>query len=707
MENFQKNELLTKTSSDIETLRRVPLDYQVLLRDFQDVHFKKCLETKPEQVFSCMGLAISQLISEATDTEIPHKIHARLYNYEPITPISHLKSAFVGKLVCIRGTVVRVGSIKPIVTAMDFSCSRCSAQFHEYFVDGKFHYPERCKTAGCNSKIFDPLQSTAKTEDWQKIKVQEVMTGSDPGRVPRTVEVELTEDQVDSCVPGDVVTICGQVKLSGTQVSRGRVKGGQSIYVSYIDANCVGNIKQGDTGKLDLLQFSLKEINGIQKIVMAKNIFGLIVKSICPSIYGNQLVKAGLVLAMFSGAQKKASANSSLGIRGDIHVLLVGDPGLGKSQLLQAVCEIAPRGVYVCGSYSSTSGLTVTLLRDQSTGDYALEAGALVLGDQGICCIDEFDKMRHEHQALLEAMEQQSVSIAKAGIVCNLPARTAVIAAANPCGGHYNKAKTVAENLKISAPLLSRFDLVFILLDKPDEHRDLLLSEHVMSLHTTGGDRPSQRPSQRPTVAQAATQTTDTDDTSDLLARLMSTAAKPSPIHPQLLRKYIGYAKKYCPSPVLSDEAADVLQDFYISLREHQSSTDYTPITTRQIESMIRLAEARARLELRDLVTKQDAQDVVQIMRQSLKEAFEDDFECFDFRKTSAMSSAKQQKTFISILNQKSKKTMNCIFAFAELKTIAMEAHLNVPNLEDFIETLNFHGYLLKQGNGHYKLATT
>lgn len=176
--------------------------------------------------------------------------------------------------------------------------------------------------------------------------------------------------------------------------------------------------------------------------------------------------------------------------------------------------------------------------------------------------------------------------------------------------------------------------------------------------------------------------------------------------HFRLLRKYIGYAKKYCPSPVVTPEACDVLQEFYLSLRENQSTSDYTPITTRQIESMIRLAEARARLELREQVTKADAEDVVQIIRQSLKEAFEDDFECFDFRKTSGMSSRKQQTAFVSLLNQRSKQTYNTVFTMSELFNIAREAHLNVPSFDDFIETLNFQGYLLKQGGNTYKLQT-
>eukprot|EP00057_Strongylocentrotus_purpuratus_P007225 XP_011661699.1 PREDICTED: DNA helicase MCM8 [Strongylocentrotus purpuratus] len=263
------------------------------------------------------------------------------------------------------------------------------------------------------------------------------------------------------------------------------------MFLLYIHANSLSNLKKskkgsdvsGGIGAGAAVDFSIKELYAIQEIQSQENLFKLIIGSLCPTIYGHELVKAGLILGLLEGTHKYTNDKNRIPVRGDPHILVVGDPGLGKSQMLQAASNVAPRGVYVCGNTTTTSGLTVTLTKDGSSGDYSLEAGALVLGDQGCCCIDEFDKMGSQHQALLEAMEQQSISIAKAGVVCSLPARTSILAAANPVGGHYNKAKTVSENLKMSGPLLSRFDLVFILLDKPDEEMDSLLSEHVMALH--------------------------------------------------------------------------------------------------------------------------------------------------------------------------------------------------------------------------------
>jgi DNA helicase MCM8 len=284
--------------------------------------------------------------------------------------------------------------------------------------------------------------------------------------------------------------------------------------------------------------------------------------------------------------------------------------------MLSAAVKIAPRGVYVCGSSGiSTSGLTVTLVRG-SGSDFALEAGALVLGDQGCCCIDEFDKMTTDHNALLEAMEQQSISIAKAGIICTLPARTSVIAAANPVGGHYNMSKTVAENLKMNTALLSRFDLIFILMDKPDGEMDQYLSKHVMALHS---GNTTAAPTFRGTLSQDGDPSqpgrgVKPEMDRPLSERLRMTAEDNMELIPQsLLRKYIAYARQYV-HPRLSNEAAKVLQDFYLMLRAKHRSPDGTPVTTRQLESLIRMAEAKARMELREVVTLRDAMDVVEIM---------------------------------------------------------------------------------------------
>jgi DNA replicative helicase MCM subunit Mcm2 (Cdc46/Mcm family) len=634
------------------------------------------------------------------------------------------------------------------------------------------------------------------------------------------------------------------------------------------------------------------------------------VASLCPTIFGNETVKAALVLGLFGGthmpsaaammdggAAAAASANAAassdpgaaaggggggggaaslekfkLSVRADPHVLIVGDPGLGKSQMLRAAAGVSPRGVYVSGNTASGSGLTVTMVRDPDSGDFGLEAGALVLSDQGICCIDEFDKMSKEHNALLEAMEQQRISIAKAGIVASLSARTSVLAAANPVGGHYDRSKTVVENLRMSGPLLSRFDLVFIILDKPDEERDRQLSAHVMSLHhraatagaasaaaalpaadrsTVGGRLPAgsqtgtrhvgasagsgsvdssmmraldpanvshtsamggdnldalfasvegaeagqpglassqasaSRGERNAAVARAiAKRIADADErratqeavqverglaasqarrggaspsqagglaqqqnldamlvggatdamggglfggasasaaassagmslvleTEDIERRLRrGVQAIPDPMPPVCLRKYVAYARRYC-HPVLSPAAAAVLQDFYLDLRQKHGDDDTTPITTRQLESMVRLAQARAKIDLREIVTRSDAVDVIQLMRRSLLDVAMDGMGAIDFSRSvgaGGMSMQRQVKTVIGALNKLARQRGSNRFTRDEIEKVVTELRLQVGSLTDLIETMNQQSYILKKGHRVYQLLTS
>ncbi|ERE71816.1 DNA replication licensing factor MCM8 [Cricetulus griseus] len=632
---------------EIERKGSILVDFKELTKDDEITNLipdiENTLRDTPEKTLACMGLAIHQVLTKdleqhaaelqaqeglssdgETMVNVPH-IFARVYNYEPLTHLKNVRANCYGKYISIRGTVVRVGNIKPLCTKMAFRCAACGEIQSFPLPDGKYNLPTKCPVPACRGKSFTPLRSSplTVTVDWQLIKIQELMSDAqrEAGRIPRTIECELVHDLVDSCVPGDTVTITGIVKVSNTEEGS-RNKNDKCMFLLYIEANSVSNSKGQKAQTAEdgcqhgtLMEFSLKDLYAIQEIQAEENLLKLIVNSLCPVIFGHELVKAGLVLALFGGSQKYADDKNRIPIRGDPHILIVGDPGLGKSQMLQAACNVAPRGVYVCGNTTTSSGLTVTLSKDSSSGDFALEAGALVLGDQGICGIDEFDKMGNQHQALLEAMEQQSISLAKAGVVCSLPARTSIIAAANPVGGHYNKAKTVSENLKMGSALLSRFDLVFILLDTPNEQHDHLLSEHVIAIRAG-----KQRAVSSATVARALSQDSNTSVLEVVSEKPLSERLKVAPgettdpIPHQLLRKYVGYARQYV-HPKLSTEAAQALQDFYLELRKQSQRMSSSPITTRQLESLIRLTEARARLELREEATKEDAEDIIEIMK--------------------------------------------------------------------------------------------
>ncbi|PKU73219.1 DNA replication licensing factor MCM3 like 1 [Dendrobium catenatum] len=557
---------------------------------------------------------------------------------------------------------------------MDFTCAKCGTTITRAFPDGKFSPPIGCTIHGCRSRTFSPVRSTAKAIDFQKVRIQEILKSGiyEEGRVPRTVECELTEDLVDFCIPGDVVTVTGIIKVINNymDIGGGKFKAkNQGLYYLYLEAVSVRNSKSHAVSEelSDLHTFSPRDLEFIVKFLdeNGPDTFRQIVQSFCPSIYGHEFVKAGITLALFGGVQKYSMDENKVPVRGDIHVIVVGDPGLGKSQLLQAAAAVSPRGIYVCGNATTNAGLTVAVVKDHMTSDYAFEAGAMVLADSGSCCIDEFDKMSAEHQALLEAMEQQCVSVAKAGLVASLSARTSVLAAANPVGGHYNRAKTVNENLKMSAALLSRFDLVFILLDKPDEVLDKRVSDHIMALHAGNGEHLF--PAKKQSRVLGSCGDIAFGATGSLISRLRLDHKKDKdfvPLPGPLLRKYIAYARTYI-FPRMSRPAADILQKFYLRLRDHNTSADGTPITARQLESLVRLAEARARLDLREEITAKDAMDVVEIMKESLYDKLLDEHGFVDFTRNGGMSRQKEAKRFLSALHKESELKQDECFSIS------------------------------------------
>ena len=688
-----------------------------------------CLRDRPERVLAHLGLALVGC-REALLPPLPpreHSITVRFTGMQPHLPLSNLKSNIVGKLISFTGYVVRVSSIQPMVTRCSFECPKCGAQPEVWFEDGKYAPPERCSNSQCRGRIFELRRETAVTLDHQRCKVQESDNSlADAGRVPRTVEVELTEGLVDAVIPGDLVTVMGIVKSVNADHAAGKAgkrAASSSLFLLYVVANSVTNNRGSSSHTTEAVpgagqpavasegqeacHFSAEELREIRAIAMEPDPFAWVVGSICPSIFGHDHVKAGLALGLFGGSKPKDHSRERLAVRSDPHVLVVGDPGLGKSQMLRAAAAIAPRSVYISANTTTAAGLTVTVSKESGGGgDVVLEAGALVLSDQGVCCVDEFDKIGVDSHCLLEAMEQQQVSVAKSGIVASLSARCSVLAAANPVGGHYDSGKTINENLKMSAALLSRFDLVFILLDKPEESHDRQLSEYIMQAHRIGREAP------QPGFGVSTSFTGALDNPGfqspgvgeNRIVEQLRLAGRRAPIHPDILRKYVMYARAFV-NPRLTGEAATVLQGMYLKIRDNSRDGNSLPITTRQLESLVRLSQARAKIELRDTVTEADALDVVSLLEKSLMETFRTDSGSYDFGRR-GMSLSKQVKAFVAELNQVAGRKGSALFQTQDLLEIATRMNLGVADFHGFLDILNEQTYLLKKGGRLWQLQT-
>ena len=556
--------------------KSVVVDFDDLLS--YDQEFARMLVERPDEYLNHANRAVLEQLryEDPFYADEVKTVYARFKGLPQRVSIRDISSRHIRKLVMFDGIVVRATPIKPLLTRAVYVCKDCGA-IYEKTPSGRFGVtptpPLVCRSCGKRGRLeFD--EESSSFIDFQEIRVQERPEDLPPGQLPRSIDVLLFEDLVDSARPGDRVSITGVVRvLEESGVRRGRPKGFELL----IEANYVDVAGR----EADVVTISPEEEQQILELAKQSDIHKKIIASIAPSIYGHEVIKEAVMYLLFGGVPKNLP--DGVTIRGDINVLLVGDPGTAKSQLLQYVARIAPRGLYTSGRGTTAAGLTAAVVRDRM-GGMALEAGALVLADKGICAIDEFDKMRPEDRvAIHEAMEQQTVSVAKGGIVATLNARAAILAAANPALGRYDAHRTISENINLPSTILSRFDLIFIMRDEPEREEDKRMTRHILSLHR--GEEGLPEP----------------------------------PIPPELLRKYISYAKQI--NPKLTKEAMEKLESFYLEMRRASEHADSPiAITPRQLESLVRLAEARARAALRDVVLAEDAEAAIEIMKESLRQ---------------------------------------------------------------------------------------
>lgn len=654
------------------------------------------LTNRPNYTLNCLGIAIYQYALEELNKNVLDdctlfknlpKIHPRIINFGPLFYLKCLKAEIDGKLILIHGTVIKASSLKFQCLWLAFSCNTCESIQNVKQSDGIFCKPKQCDNIACRSHSFSINRNSPLTQtiNCQTIRIQELQSDDqrESGRVPRTVECELTNDLVYTCTPGDIVIVTGIVKKKLYNSKKQSTQGKESnIFTQYIEVVSIQNNKNQAKATSSEFQFTMRDYYYIQKLHSKPYLFEVMVNSICPGIHGHEMVKAGMLLSLFGG-----SNNSLNQTRGDIHVLVIGDPGLGKSQILQSVCNLSPRGVFVCGSTCSSAGLTVTLTREKGI-DFSLEAGAVVLADQGVCCIDEFDKMTQDHNALLEAMEQQTISIAKGGVICSLPCRTTIMAAANPIGGHYSQNKSVLDNLKMSQAMLSRFDLIFLLIDTPNELTDKMLTEHVLNIRSN----------------KMTTQNikNSCELNTCIKERLSQFSKSDNYISQTELRKYIAYARKYVSSQTLSNEAKEILQQFFIDLRSKNSSYGI-PVTIRQLESCIRLAQARAKIELREEVTAKDAYEVIELLNFSLVKTQYDEFSGFGFKKSIKKTGIRAQSRMLLVELQKYGKTERLINV-DQMKLFARQLNIVTLDFYKIVDLLNNEALIIKKGNNMYEL---
>jgi DNA helicase MCM8 len=638
-----------------------------------------------------------------------------------------------------QGHVVKARAKQLRIATADFECAKCGGVVTHKFDAGQFSSPTKCVHADkCRSRTFSLVRPTVRYINVQQLRLQEAQeeNTTHAGRTPRQMQVELTHDLVDICRPGDVVMVVATVAAINTAVAAGKTgkrATESSTYNLYLLGHSILTMSETNqrarssttsTSQHQQVIYTPQQMQNITQLCHADHRyfglsermafpFDLLVRSLCPSIIGHNAVKAGLLLCLLGGTPPLAQTTTlEHSIRHNSHILIVGDPGMGKSQMLLAASHLAARSVFVGGNTSSTTGLTVSLTKEQG-GEQGIEAGALVLADHGVCCIDEFDKMAKSHQdGLLEAMEQQQVSIAKAGIVACLPARCSIIAAANPKQGNYNMSRSVSENLNMAKPVLSRFDFVFILRDRADKAQDQLVSSNIMNLYR--GAKLDSAPVRSDTLdqlpASASPATSHGSENrmplSDRLAWVSDFQKKPLPA--DLVRDYIAYAREYC-KPKLTQEASLVLQQYFMELRYPETGVrknDTVPITTRQLEALIRLCQARAKASLRDFVLKEDALDVIELMSLSVEQVHSDEHGAVDRSRGGAggTSNRKMKKAFITKLQQIIGVGAEC--SLDDLRRVAEQVNCGLNEFYDVVESFRMDGLLMKQSNGRYKVMS-
>ena len=536
-----------------------------------DMELSKALLEGPNDFLEASDAVLTEI------TKLPG-MRLRVKGLDKSTVIRDIRAAQVGKFIQVEGILTRSSEVKPEVKEAVFKCLRCGELNHVMQIDEVFREPLICENPNCSMRGPFKLEvENSEFRDWQSVRIQERPESLRGGRMPRQLDCIIKDDFVDKAVPGNHMVASGILRVFQEGMFRQRKTTFRKIlFINHIE------VMQKGVEETELSPEDEARIKEMGKDPWLRN---LVIQSISPSIYGYEPVKEGIALQLFGCSPVELPDGAR--IRGDTHILLTGDPGTAKSEMLKWVSQVAPRVLFTSGKKATGAGLTAAAVRDEIGGGWTLEAGALVITDGGLCCIDEFDKMSDEDRsAILESLEQQTISVAKAGIIATLNTRTSVLSAANPKGGRFDRQRLISEQIDLPPVILSRFDLIFVMRDEPSAERDRTIAHHMLELH-----------------------------------REPNRVVKP-PLDVDTLRKLIIYARKSVDPKFEEEEVLKTIENFYVKWRSvAESGESPLPITPRQLEALIRLAKANARMRLSDHVTVEDANRAIKIVSFYLREA--------------------------------------------------------------------------------------
>jgi len=549
-----------------------------------DEDLSNLVKMSPEDTIYNARCALSDMLN----LDKPSLCQILIDNYDGIElSIDELRDKHIGRLVSIDAVVSKTTEISPKVNVASFECRNGHTTRIEQPFHSKLTYPMECSSADCNvssERDFRINVQSSEKINFQELKVKQPQDELTGGKTPEMQKFNVRGDIAGLADAGDRINITGVYRASENNNS--------SILKTYIRGY---NIDKNEE-ELEDIEISTEDEERITELSNRSNIYGILRDSIAPGLYGLKSEKRAIMYQLFGGVAKKENTR----IRGNIHVLFVGDPGVGKSQLLRYASKISTRGIMTSGKGASEAGITAAAVKDSDFGGgdkWSLEAGALVLSDKGVACVDELDKMTpSDRDSMHEALEQQTISINKAGINATLKSRCALLGAANPKEGRWRGNLSITEQIDIEPALVSRFDLIFAPKDKQGKDRDSKLATHIISANKRG--------------QQIQAGKSPDKDSEQIVPE----------IGPKLFKKYIAYSRNNI-DPVTSEDAESYLRDFYVSMRDQSDDeSGAVPITARKIEALIRLAEASARIRLSDKIEVKDAKRAVDIVKESLRD---------------------------------------------------------------------------------------